>query len=495
VHLCAVRPLALLACLSLSSTALAEPGTIAPDADTVIVDTDSVVTLAPSASTPLDEAFPRPPRRLRHSYLGATGEILGINAMFSLVALAIGKEYVKISPSSIWKNLNSDWVWDEDAFDTNQFGHPYLGSLMYSAARSNGFSVMGASVATFLGSAFWELFMETETPSINDQIFTPIGGILLGEVLHRYSRAVLWSGDPRPRAGRVALATVTDPIGMFTRSALGEAWTIEQPPDMFGYLAVGWNGLSADFSPPDGEPIHKTSAQFRVSLGLTYGIPTSAAFEPQRPMDHFEMTVDGGASPHSWSLALHTRGLLWGRAFALGRARALGGVYGGYDFENPERIRIGAASLGVGATMHLPFGSKNFLQGTFVVSAIPFGAAGGGVEEVMKPGLDRDYHRGPGSTQSLQLRLGRKGLGAVYLDSRNFEINGEYFDEGSEVVSLTRLGAQLAIYGRHGLSIESQLSVRHATFEDPMHDVLDTSAQFRISYVLFQDRSFGGGSR
>src|SRR5687768_17239585 len=125
--------------------------------------------------------FPQPPRRLRRSYLLATAEVLTINGIFWGTAYLIGKPYAHISLDSIESNLKSDWVWDEDAFATNQFGHPYLGALMYNAARSNGFGMLGSSIYSFAGSAFWELFMETETPSLNDQFFTPFGGILFGE--------------------------------------------------------------------------------------------------------------------------------------------------------------------------------------------------------------------------------------------------------------------------------------------------------------------------
>jgi hypothetical protein len=433
--------------------------------------------------------FPQPPRRLDRRPFIATAEVLAINGIFWLVAFAIGKPYARISYDSVKTNLESDWVWDEDAFATNQFGHPYLGALLYNAARSNGFGMLGSSIYSFAGSAWWELFMETETPSINDQFFTPFGGILFGEVMHRYGRAMLWNENP----GRTALAALVDPIGSFNRSALGDTWARPQPPPMFGFLSAGWNGLSADFGTADGTVTESSFARLHVGIGLSYGLPLGPSFRPRRPMDHFEFLAEGDVSPDDAFFAIHTRGLLWGRNAKLGPAHAVIGIFGGYDFESPKNIRVGAASIGGGATFHLPLGDRNFFQGTGVLSFIPFGAAGGNVGET-KEETERDYHRGYGSSQLLLGRLGRRGLGMLYVKSTSFEIDGTYFDEGSEIISFTRVGGMVALYGRHGAGVEGVFSVRRATFEDKTRDVLDTSAQVRISYVLMQDLTFGGGA-
>lgn len=481
---------------SLIASARAEPAALPGLGSAAIAATEATPPEPdPDAELSVLVAYPEPPRRLRRSHPIAIAQVLGINAVFSLGALALGKDYVKISPGSIWTNLQSDWVWDEDAFATNQFGHPYLGSLMYSAARSNGIGMFGASIYTFVGSAFWELVMETETPSLNDQFFTPFGGVLFGEVLHRFGRTLLWDNDPRPRIGRLLLSTVIDPVGAFTRSAFGEAWSMPQPPVTFGYLSLGWNGLSADFDAPGGRVFEQSLGRLHASVVLSYGLPTSSLFRPRRPMDHFEFHADASVSPDDAFASIHTRGLLWGRAFTLGGAHAVGGLFGGYDFANPKQIRIGAASLGLGATAHLPLGDRNFVQGTLIASLIPFGAAGGGVDEDQAgTTTERDYHRGYGSAQLLIARLARRGLGVVYVTNRTFEIDGTYFDEGSEVVSFTRFGVMAAVIGRHGLQVESTVSVRRGNFPDDARDILDTSAQLRISYVLLQDRSFGGGA-
>jgi hypothetical protein len=56
------------------------------------------------------------------------------------------KDVYRTGTGSFWKNLtDSKWVIDEDPFGTNQFLHPYGGSIYYGLARSTGLS-------------FWESF-------------------------------------------------------------------------------------------------------------------------------------------------------------------------------------------------------------------------------------------------------------------------------------------------------------------------------------------------
>ena len=43
-----------------------------------------------------------------------------------------------MNPHSIKRNLTHRWWWDTDDFASNQFGHPYQGSLYFNAGRANG---------------------------------------------------------------------------------------------------------------------------------------------------------------------------------------------------------------------------------------------------------------------------------------------------------------------------------------------------------------------
>ncbi|WP_186458719.1 DUF3943 domain-containing protein [Mucilaginibacter achroorhodeus] len=100
--------------------------------------------------------------------------------------------YSNVTTATIWRNLNpGSWQWDKDIFRTNQFGHPYQGSLYFSAFRSNGYNFWQSAPAAVAGSYFWETFGENERPSPNDFINTSFGGIVLGEMSYRLSNKIV----------------------------------------------------------------------------------------------------------------------------------------------------------------------------------------------------------------------------------------------------------------------------------------------------------------
>ena len=82
-------------------------------------------------------------------------------------------------------NMKAGFQTDFDYFTTNWLGHPYHGSLLYNAARSNGYNFWQSVPFTLGGSLMWEYFAETEVPSKYDIITTTLGGIYLGEMTHR----------------------------------------------------------------------------------------------------------------------------------------------------------------------------------------------------------------------------------------------------------------------------------------------------------------------
>jgi hypothetical protein len=72
---------------------------------------------------------------------------------------------------------------DTNLNTTNHFLHPGAGALVYGLARVNGVSPPVAFAYTAAMSAVWEFGLEWhEKPSINDLLYTSIGGVSFGEV-------------------------------------------------------------------------------------------------------------------------------------------------------------------------------------------------------------------------------------------------------------------------------------------------------------------------
>ncbi|MDX2089807.1 MAG: DUF3943 domain-containing protein [Kofleriaceae bacterium] len=436
---------------------------------------------------------PPEPVILRRSPGWAAIHVLGVNVAFSAIGLTVlDKDYLKISPRTIWDNVRGGWAWDDDAFTTNQFGHPYFGNLAFNAARSNGIGFWGSALASFAGSLFWELVMENATPSINDQLFTPAGGIMLGESLFRLGEAIRWRDRSFPSR---ALAAIVDPMGAVSRWTHGDAYALAPPPPHFGFLSFGWNGLSVDLGAARGERFEGVTSRIHGAIYQTYGIPLDASFRPRRPLDHFDLLVEGDYGEDESSASLHVRGLLWGRAARLQRGGAIGGVMATYDFANLSPTRISAVSLGLGGLAHRPIGDEQFLQAGIYAGVIPYGGAGINVLADPSDGESShsSYHRGPGAQGTLDLRLGWRDHGLAYLTGRGYYINGNVFDDGSEWVSHLRVGLIIGVVAPHAFQIEGMLASRSGRFTDGRRDVFDSTAQLRISYTFVSDFDFGGG--
>lgn len=77
---------------------------------------------------------------------------------------------------------------DADGWMINFLGHPYSGAAYYQVARHSGHSAMASfGYAVTMSTFFWEFGLEAvaEYPSIQDLIFTPLLGSIMGEVFHR----------------------------------------------------------------------------------------------------------------------------------------------------------------------------------------------------------------------------------------------------------------------------------------------------------------------
>lgn len=155
----------------------------------------------------------------------ASAEVVGTNLAVWGFDRLCKKPYAYISWETIKNNFKRGFMWDNDNLATNNFLHPYNGSLYFNAGRSNGFNYWQSELFAIFGSAMWEMCMENEIPSTNDIIATPIGGAAIGEVLYRASDLVLddrsWGWE---RFGREAADFIISPIRGITRITTGRAW-------------------------------------------------------------------------------------------------------------------------------------------------------------------------------------------------------------------------------------------------------------------------------
>ena len=153
---------------------------------------------------------------------------------------------------------------DTNLNTTNHFLHPGAGALIYGFSRVNGLSVPQSFGVATLSSLGWEFLLEwREKVSLNDLVYTSVGGVPLGEFFQHLS-AYLNSGPPNGGWPQQVAATS---LGFPHRV---HAWIDGEPPrskaplDGLGFssayahgfrLAYEYGALSNDVG--DGGGLHR----------------------------------------------------------------------------------------------------------------------------------------------------------------------------------------------------------------------------------------------
>ena len=413
-------------------------------------------------------------------------EVPALNLLFWSAAKASGADYAQISFQSMKDHLlHGPWEWDHDIYFLNEFGHPYQGSLAFTAARSSGIGFWGSAPFALASSAMWEVFMETDPPSRNDIITTPIGGVMLGEVLHRLSLLVLDDGPPS--LWRSLLSYAIEPVGGFNRQWFGrKRGDFFLRPPYYARFSLGMNANVNNYQDVAG--VHRDSdvgPQLHLGLEVIYGMPGDEDWKYDRPFDHFVLYSELGVSREFYG-ALFIRGLLAGRDYAVGRFHGLWGVFGGYDFASPSTLRVATVNLGIGTAVRYKISDDVCVVPTFIFSGVPFGAGGG----IATPVVQRDYHYGFGAQELLDVQLIRRDVGRIVVSEHAYAISGQFVGEGWEKVAYLSLAAELRLSRHHALGLEGFIADRLASYGGGTPDVHQRATQLRMYWTVLAGDGF-----
>lgn len=241
---------------------------------------------------------------LRHVVI-SLGETETFNVFLTFYNKVIaGAGYADINLETMKFNLTNPWVWDQDEFDINTFGHPYQGSYYFVAARANGLDFWASLGVAAFGSITWEYLMENETPSYNDLIITTISGAVFGEVLHR---VYLLVEDKIP-----ILPLIISPQDAFNRFITGE-----KSPRVDGNLYSLSVSLGPQFTlssikkvlSDENLSLYDKSFGGKASLRLMYEDPF--VHKTEAPFDCFDVKCDFMLSPDYYYIYLAGSGNLF----------------------------------------------------------------------------------------------------------------------------------------------------------------------------------------
>lgn len=339
-------------------------------------------------------------------YLRAGQEVVAINVIvWGYDRFVLRANWAKISLRTIIKNFKCPYEWDDNSFKVNQFEHPYHGALYFSSSRFHGLNYWESSIYSFIGSFMWEFLLETNCPSANDIIMTPLGGMTFGEILFRIA-GLIYDESSRsiPIVFQRLLILVINPVYGFN------LFTGRTPKGNRNPLA----SHDYDFNIPFGVYGSFTDKpSFLIGVHLEYKDVFHKSTPTINPYDWFSSNIKLGFHQGSFhDKEIVTTGLLTGKRTNPG----LTGLFAVFDYiDTRTSEKRSAVGMGPGIITYNFLTSKLYFKSVGVISAT-FGGSSSSLDPVYRQsetGKIYPYEIGPGLLARIELEIGKKDLTSI----------------------------------------------------------------------------------
>lgn len=391
------------------------------------------------------------------------------------------------------KNFRDGWGWDADAFMVNMFGHPYMGSTYFAAARTNGLGFWAGVPITVVQAAGWEYFGETTQPSVNDIVNTSMGGIALGEMFHRVAATI----RDNERSGgarlfREIVAFPFDPVGGVNRLVRGE-WS-RRGPNPVEHNPVGTvvriGGGAGVVRPPGSSPIslNLDGAKFSSILfaDLKYG---DAYLDTLRkPFDAFSMRMLV-APAHGGLTQLVGVGRIAGKEIGGGeRQRRQLELNQRFEYVNNQALQFGAQSLQLAVTTRTHIVEYFWVRTLIAADAIVLSG-------INAPGAGtgpRTYDFGPGvgATATASIERGTDPILTVrYQPAYTRTISGA---DADHFIAFASIEASIPVLSQASLVVQGSYFKRTSRYSDGSSNRFSVP-ELRVFATFKTPRSRGGG--
>ena len=401
-----------------------------------------------------------------------------LNIMYNGINQMSQDETAIVSPETWWDNLKAGFEWDNNPWMVNQFGHPYQGSNYFTAGRANGLGFYESAAIAAFGSATWEFFAENNRASLNDLINTTLGGIALGETLHRLAwlvRAPTGGGSKT----REWIALVIDPMGGATRMLTGDAdRVVDKPPMMIPssvryHVAGGvmWQGASVYQAEDTALPF--------IDMGLRYGdTRTGRSTVPYESFDAVFSLGGGGDVSQSG-----IRARLFGQ-----QAKAFQfGIFQTYEFITNHAYDYGGQGVEVEMGLTKALSSRTTLWMAGATGVTLLGAVNtllppvDGAEVLEGAGSDgsRQYDYGPGFRWGGIIQFSRASDPFVTLSYQGYHVSVVDGTRSNHVLQRLYVDGRVPIGHSLALGAAGEFFFRKAYFW-PAGNRTDESPQFRV---------------
>ncbi len=394
------------------------------------------------------------------NYLIPAIEVVGLNLFVGAFNTYVTKEdFAKISWKTIENNFKTGFVWDEDDYLTNQFFHPFHGSLYYNSARSNGLEFWEAVPYSLGGSLMWELFMENEPPSHNDLVNTTVSGITMGEISYRVSNLIIdESAVGFERFLREFTSTVINPMQGFNRLIRGDMWKAGSPNKRSDFNFVFSTGVHNLFF---SKNINDSKTYLTLRADLNYGNIFDVS-KHKKPFDYFSLHTEFNIAEGDDIIGIFASGVLVdNKIYLFENTDNIFGLYKEIDILINETYQLSATSLTAKIINRVPLSTSIKMQNNLNVSAIVMGATNS--QYAAEEG--KEYNLGPGASGSIGIRFIFDDLGEVYSNYKRYWVHTLAGAEGNEFVGLLNTGINLQLSRKTALGMEFLLYERYGDYE------------------------------
>lgn len=414
------------------------------------------------------------------NYWLPAAEVLGVNlGVWSYNRYLTKEGWSDIGWNTVKQNFRTGFVWDYDGYLTNQFMHPYHGSLYFSAARTSGLGFWESAPYTFGGSLVWEYFMEDEPPSYNDIVNTPVTGILLGEISFRVSNIIIdESTGGCERILRETCAFAINPVHGFKRLLRGEIWksgSAREHKTILLQMSLGVNNIFYS------RKLVNNSTYALLGFDLTYGEQVNVA-QHRDPFDYFTLHTEVSFTRDDNIVGIFASGVLWDtKIHSLGRSKNVLGAYKEVDILINAVYKLSATSI-AGQLINIQDISPTArVRSSLSLAAILMGATNShySIE------YGKDYNIGPGASAQVSSTLLVDKYGSVHLSYKRYWIHTLSGAAGDEFVGLLRIATTCHLTSSLHLGMDFVLYERFGDYDSfPDTQTANSALRFYAQQIL-----------
>lgn len=397
----------------------------------------------------------------------------------------LGAEWADVNPEAWQSNLGRGWMSDGDNFTNNLLGHPYHGSLYFNSARSLGYSYWESIPYVLSESLMWEFFGEVQPASEIDIYTTTLGGVYLGEMSNRLSKALLRNDVNKPYSLlRNTGAFILNPMGQFNSWMYKDVDRSFRSPDQRKFP------IRANFSTAVSFPIReidRVDASERAILyfQMLYGniFVDSYSF---KPFDAFKLKSWLGFNPIGENKQYYFNITSQAPLFRyLIRDDFAFSVSQHFDFMKNQVFKIGMMSVTADLIIQKNYRSWGLVASTSL-GAIPFGSSNSEVvkylNEDVEEELYKEYIYGRGLVSKVEYMIRTANYGRLISSASFWYINTNNFAQGTESVMVAKLSYDYPVFKSMSFGLEVLNYERKANYEEipEFRDIKESYIELKV---------------